>query len=234
MPLKHSLFRNVLLALFVAIYCMGLFAYSNGRANLTTHQALQAFANGLLIGQVYFWMQSTTHKRLQVVIGLLSAIFFLVVYQALLPYVWFWVLLLFQVLLTTQYERGLKWRQVPFLKNLLIPVMWYVQLNLIPGLAGHMHLLFLPFLIFYLALSIQVDIEDIEADKGKIKTLAGLLGRESAAYVVLFLLTLFSFLMGLPWVWIMLVLLVVRRELRLPKGAYDALLLVLGVYFLLQ
>ncbi len=234
MPLKRSLFSNVLLALFVAIYCMGLFAYSNGRAALNTHQVLQAFANGMLIGQVYFWMQSTAHKRLQVAVGLLSAIFYLVAHQAVLPYVWFWVLLLLQVLFTAQYERGLKWRQIPFLKNFLIPIMWFVQLNLIGGLSGNWHLLFLPFFLFYLALSIQADIEDIEADQGKIKTLAGLLGKESAAYVVLFLLTLFSFFMSLPWVWIMLVLLVVRRELRLPKGSYDALLLALGVYFLLQ
>ena len=213
---------------------MGLFAYSNGRAALNTNQVLQAIANGLLIGQVYFWMQSTAHKRLQVVVGLLSAIFYLVAHQAVLPYVWFWVLLLLQVLLTAQYERGLKWRHIPFLKNFLIPVMWFVQLNLIGGLSGNWHLLFLPFFLFYLALSIQADIEDIEADQGKIKTLAGLLGKDSAAYVVLFLLTLFSFFMGLPWVWIMLVLLIVRRELRLPKGSYDALLLALGVYFLLQ
>jgi hypothetical protein len=45
---------------------------------------------------------------------------------------------------------------------------------------------------------------------------------------------MFCFLLGLPWVWIMLALLVVRRELRLPKGSYDALLLALGCYFLLQ
>jgi 4-hydroxybenzoate polyprenyltransferase len=112
--------------------------------------------------------------------------------------------------------------------------MWFVQLNLIAGLSGNWHLLFLPFFLFYLALSIQADIEDIEADQGKIKTLAGLLGKDSAAYVVLFLLTMFCFLLGLPWVWIMLALLVVRRELRLPKGSYDALLLALGCYFLLQ
>lgn len=234
MPLKNSLFRNILLALFVAIYCMGLFAYSNGRAALSANQVLQAISNGLLIGQVYFWMQSTAYKRLQVAVGLLSAIFYLVAHQAVLPYVWFWVLLLLQVLLTAQYERGLKWRQIPFLKNILIPVMWFVQLNLIAGLSGNWHLLYLPFLIFYLALSIQADIEDIELDQGKIKTLAGLLGKDSAAFVVLFLLTMFCFLLGLPWVWIMLALLVVRRELRLPKGSYDALLLALGCYFLLQ
>lgn len=234
MPLKSSLFRNVLLALFVSIYSLGLFAYSNGHAALTTHQVLQAVVNGLVIGQVYFWMQSTAYKRLQIAVGLLSAIFYLVAHQAVLPYVWFWVLLLLQVLLTAQYERGLKWRQIPFLKNILIPVMWFVQLNLIAGLSGNWHLLFLPFFLFYLALSIQADIEDIEADQGKIKTLAGLLGKDSAAYVVLFLLTMFCFLLGLPWVWIMLALLVVRRELRLPKGSYDALLLALGCYFLLQ
>lgn len=234
MPLKSSLFRNMLLALFVAIYSLGLFVYSNGHKALNTHQVLQALVNGLVVGQVYFWMQSVNYKRIQVALGLLSAVLYLLAYQAILPFLWFWAFLLLQVLLTSQYEKGLKWRYVPFLKNLLIPALWFVQLNLIPGLSGNWSMLYLPFFIFYLALSIQVDIEDIEADQGKIKTLAGLLGKESAAYVVLFLLTLFSFLMGLPWIWIMLLLLVVRRELRLPKGSYDALLLALGVYFLLR
>jgi 4-hydroxybenzoate polyprenyltransferase len=112
--------------------------------------------------------------------------------------------------------------------------MWFIQLNVIPGLAGHASLIFIPFFVFYLALSIQVDIEDIAEDAGKIKTLASLLGKETAGYLVIFLLTLFAFLIGLPWVWIMLALIVLQREFNLPKRSYDALLLLLGLYFLLR
>jgi 4-hydroxybenzoate polyprenyltransferase len=92
----------------------------------------------------------------------------------------------------------------------------------------------MPFFIFYLALSIQVDIEDIEEDAGDIKTLAGHLGKETATYLVIFLLTLFAFIMGLPWVWIMLALIVLQREFTLPKRSYDSLLFFLGLYFLLR
>jgi hypothetical protein len=143
-------------------------------------------------------------------------------------------LLLLQFILIVTYEEWIVWRRIPVLKNLLIAAMWFIQLNVIPGLAGHASLIYIPFFVFYLALSIQVDIEDIAEDAGKIKTLASLLGKETAGYLVIFLLTLFAFLIGLPWVWIMLALIVLQREFNLPKGSYDALLFLLGLYFLLR
>ena len=232
--MKTSFFRNLLLALFVAVYSLGLFAYSNGRDSLSILQVYQALLNGLLIGQVYFWMQTAAHQRLQLILGLLCAILYAWVFQALLPFVWFWLLLLLQVLLTSQYEKGLKWRQIPFLKNLLIPLMWFVQLNLISGLSGHWSLLYLAFIVLYLALSLQADLDDIQEDDGKLKTVAGILGVRNAGFVIDFLLTFTSYLLGLPWFYIMIVLLVFRKELRLPKRSYDALLLLLGAYFILR
>ena len=112
--------------------------------------------------------------------------------------------------------------------------MWFVQLNLISGLSGHWSLLYLAFIVLYLALSLQADLDDIQEDDGKLKTVAGILGVRNAGFVIDFLLTFTSYLLGLPWFYIMIVLLVVRKELRLPKRSYDALLLVLGAYFLLR
>jgi hypothetical protein len=60
------------------------------------------------------------------------------------------------------------------------------------------------------------------------------MGQGTTAYLVIFLLAFFAYLMGLPFVWILLALLVLKRETFLPKRSYDALLLVLGVYFLLR
>jgi len=231
--LKTNLFRNVLLALFVAVYSLGLFAYSDGRDSLSILLVCQAILNGLLIGQVYFWMQMSAYRGLQLILALFSAILYLWVFQALLPFVWFWLLLLLQVFLTSQYEKGLKWRQIPFLKNILIPLMWFVQLNLIPGFSGNESLLFLVFIV-YLALSLQADLDDIHEDAGKLKTVAGILGARNTGFAVDFLLTFTAYLLGLHWFYILIALLIVRKELRMPKGSYDALLLVLGSYFLLR
>jgi hypothetical protein len=234
MPLKISLLRNSLLAVFVASYCLGLYAYSNVRESLGNSHFLAAAINGLLVGQIYFWMQTPLHKRFQLVFLAVSTIVYIWVYQALVPYVWFWLLLLLQLVLATQYKQGIKWRQIPILKNILLPCMWFIQLNFIPAMSESWNLFNLAFLLFYVALSLQADLEDIDEDSGKIATLVGLLGAKQAGYLIVFLFSFTSFLLGLPWVWIMLVLLVMRRELHLPKRSYDTLLLVLGVYFLLR
>lgn len=234
MPLKNSLLRNSLLAIFVAVYCLGLFAYGNGQKGLTNTFVLAAVTNGLVVGQVYFWIQFALYKRYQFIFLILSSALYIWAYQTLLPYLWFWLFLLLQLILASQYERGAKWRQIPFLKNFLLPCMWFIQLNFIPAMLGPWSLFNVAFLVFYLALSLQADLEDIDEDSGKITTLVGLLGAKQAGFLIVFLFSFASFLLGLPWVWIMLALLVMRRELHLPKRSYDALLLVLGVYFLLR
>jgi hypothetical protein len=234
MPLRNSLLRNSLLAVFVAVYCLGLLVYSNGPKGLTYHQVFAASTNGLLVGQVYFWMQFAQYKRFQLIFLIFSSALYIWAYQALLPFVWFWLFLLLQLVLASQYERGAKWRQIPLLKNVLIPCMWFIQLNFIPAMLGSWNLFNAAFLVFYLALSLQADLEDIDEDSGKITTLVGLLGAKQAGFLIVFLFSFASFLLGLPWVWIMLALLVMRRELHLPKRSYDALLLVLGIYFLLR
>lgn len=238
MQLKTSFLRNILLAIFVTCYGYGLFNWSNPHYHLENGQFLQALAQGVLIGQVYFWVQTKFYKSLGFLhfahwIGY-PLVFYIEVYKDVFMDLRFWNLFIIQGILVLSYEQVINWRRIPLLKNLLIAAMWFIQLNVIPGLAGHTSLIFAPFFIFYLALSIQVDIEDIEEDAGKIKTLASLLGRETASYLVVFLLTLFAFFIGLPWVWIMLALIVLQHEFRLPKGSYDALLFVLGLYFLLR
>jgi hypothetical protein len=238
MQLKTSFLRNILLAIFVTCFGYGLFIWSSPHAQLENGPILKAVAQGVLIGQIYFWLQTKFYKTLGFLhfihwIGY-PIVFYFEVFKDVFFELWFWNLLFIQAVLVLSYEHVICWRRIPILKNLLIAAIWFIQLNVIPGLAGHTSLISPPFFIFYLALSIQVDIEDIEEDSGKIKTLAGLLGRDTASYLVIFLLTLFAFLIGLPWVWIMLALIVLQHEFRLPKGSYDALLFVLGLYFLLR
>lgn len=236
MPLKVNQIRNIILAVSVLCFSYGLFHWGKGIGQFDYEAFIKSFAHGLAIGLIYFWFQSKLHTNLKsgVFLSLIfipSAIYFYA-YLSVLPFLWFWLLLFVQFLLVFSYERGIRWRRIPLLKNLLIALMWFIQLNLIPGLAGNMQLIFIPFILFYFALSLQVDIEDIEVDNGKIRTLASMLGARNASFLVIFLLSLFSLYINLPWVWIMLALLVIKLELRLPKGSYDLLLLFLGLYFM--
>jgi hypothetical protein len=237
MPLKNSFWQHFLLSIYVICFGAGLFQWDSAIEELDGVHFKMALSQGFLIGLTYFAFQ---HKFFQSeswfkrILYLAPVSLYLVAYQKALPFLWFWLLLMLQVGLLLTYQNGPKWRKIPGLKNMLIAAMWFIQLHLIPGLAGSVNLLFTPFFIFYLALSIQVDIEDIEEDAGQIKTLAGLLGKNAASYLVIFLLTLFAFIIGLPWVWIMLALIVIQREFTLPKRSYDSLLFFLGLYFLLR
>lgn len=237
MPLKNSFWSYLLLAAYVICFSAGLFSWSSSFAEFELESLQKAIGQGWLIAIVYLGLQTKIYLNtnwLNKIHFLAPVPFYLQAYQSELPFLWFWLLLLLQFILIVTYENGIVWRRIPVVKNLLIAAMWFIQLNVIPGLAGHSSLIFAPFFIFYLALSIQVDIEDIDEDAGKIKTLASILGKETAGYLVIFLLTLFAFFMGLPWVWIMLALIVLQREFPLPKRSYDALLFVLGLYFLLR
>jgi hypothetical protein len=237
MPLKNSFWSYLLLAAYVICFSAGLFSWGSSIAEFEHEYLQKAMGQGWLIALVYLGLQTKFYLStnwLHKLHFLAPVALYLEAYQSALPFLWFWSLLLLQFILIVTYEEWIVWRRIPVLKNLLIAAMWFIQLNLIPGLAGYASLTFTPFLIFYLALSIQVDIEDIDEDAGKIKTLASLLGKETAGYLVIFLLTLFAFFIGLPWVWILLALIVLQREFPLPKRSYDALLLVLGSYFLLR
>ena len=237
MPLKNSFWSYLLLAAYVICFSAGLFSWGSSVAEFEHDYLQKALGQGWLIALVYLGLQTKFYLNtswLHKIHFFAPVALYLEAYQSALPFLWFWSLLLLQIILIVTYEEWIVWRRIPVLKNLLIAAMWFIQLNVIPGLAGHASLIFIPFFIFYLALSIQVDIVDIAEDAGKIKTLASLLGKETAGYLVIFLLTLFAFLIGLPWVWIMLALIVLQREFNLPKGSYDALLFLLGLYFLLR
>lgn len=237
MLLKNRIWYHLFLAFSVVCYSNGLYAWSGFSTEFLNDNFPKAVGQGFLIAMAYFAIKDrnfVTANWLHRIHFLAPLALYLEAYQSVLPYLWFWSLLFVQLILVVCYEWGFAWRKIPVLKNLLIAAMWFIQLNLIPALDGASNLLYFPFFLFYLALSIQGDIEDIAEDAGQIKTLASLLGKENASYLVIFLLTSFSFLLGLPWVWIMVVLIVIQREFKVPKGGYDSLLFLLGLYFLLR
>lgn len=233
MPLNKILWRNILLGLFVSIFSLGLLA-PQAAFDWPTQEWQQALAHGLLIGQFYYWLHERPKPSLQLLLLTLSGLYYLYLYQGLWNYVFFWLILLLLFLLTLTYDQYLKWRRIPYLKSLLIPVLWFAFLNLIPSMAENNGRLNPVFLLFYFALSLQADREDLRQDQGNFKTLAALIGPKNTGYVVLFLLALCAYLFFLPFALIMIPLVVMNREQFFPKRSFDSLLLLLGLYFLFR
>jgi 4-hydroxybenzoate polyprenyltransferase len=88
------------------------------------------------------------------------------------------------------------------------------------------------FLVLYFALSLQADREDLDQDKGQIKTIASLLGARTSGYLVIFLIALSAYLLLIPLTETLILLVVMNRERFLPKRSFDSLLFLLGLYFL--
>ena len=232
MRFNKLLWRNVLLAVFVAVYSLGLLSQTQGIAWSSQLFFMQAIAQGLLIGQFYYWLHERPSKSLQIILFSLTGIFYLWTYQVLWSFVFFWLLLLLLCLLALNYENGLKWRKIPYLKNFLIPVLWFIFLNIIPGISGALPTSSSIYILFYFALSLQADREDLDQDHGQIKTIAGLLGTKTSGYVVIFMLALCAYLLLLPLTETLILLVVMNREQFFPKRSFDSLLFLLGLYFL--
>lgn len=220
-----------MLAVFVAVYSLGLLVKPQG-LQWDTLLLIKALAQGLLIGQFYFWLHERPSKYLQIILFSLTGIFYLWAYQGLWSFVFFWILLVFLFLLAFNYENGLKWRKIPYLKNFLIPVLWFIFLNILPGMSGAFSTSSAIYILFYFALSLQADREDLDQDNGQIKTIAGLLGTRTSGYVVIFILALCAYLLLLPLTETLILLVVMNREQFFPKRSFDSLLLLLGLYFL--
>ena len=144
----------------------------------------------------------------------------------------FWLMLLLLFILALTYEQFIKWRKIPYLKTFLIPILWFVFLNLIPSMLGSIGSISPLFLVLYFALSLQADREDLDQDKGQIKTIASLLGARTSGYLVIFLIALSAYLLLIPLTEILILLVVMNRERFLPKRSFDSLLFLLGLYFL--
>jgi hypothetical protein len=233
MPLNKILWRNILLGLFVSVFSLGLLA-PQAAFVLPWPVWQQAVAHGLLIGQFYYWLHERPKPTLQLLLLTLSGLYYLFLYQELWIYLFFWLFLLLLLLLALSYDHYLKWRRIPYLKSFLIPVLWFLFLNVIPSMAANNGRLNPVFLLFYFALSLQADREDLTQDQGNFKTLAGLLGNKNTGYLVLFLLALCAYLFFLPFVWVMIPLVVMNREQFFPKRSFDSLLFLLGLYFLFR
>lgn len=220
-----------MLALFVAVFSLGFMA-PHGLFWQRSHIIQQAIVHGLLIGQFYYWLHQRPSKFWQIFLLSLTAIYYLWLYQALWSYVFFWLLLLLLFILALTYEQFIKWRKIPYLKTFLIPILWFVFLNLIPSMLGSIGSISPLFLVLYFALSLQADREDLDQDKGQIKTIASLLGARTSGYLVIFLIALCAYLLLIPLAETLILLVVMNRERFLPKRSFDSLLLLLGLYFL--
>ena len=148
MPLKSSFWSYLLLAAYVICYSAGLFSWGSTFPEFEQETLQKAIGQGWLIALVYLGLQTKFYLNanwLHKLHFLAPVALYLEAYQSALPFLWFWSLLLLQFILIVTYEEWIVWRRIPVLKNLLIAAMWFIQLNLIPGLAGHESLIFAQF-----------------------------------------------------------------------------------------
>ncbi|MEN9743604.1 MAG: hypothetical protein RLZZ65_1409 [Bacteroidota bacterium] len=230
MQLRTSLLRNGLLALYVFIFCLGTWHQSDSFERVwlfTLHQ-------GLTIGVIYQWMHKSKGSVWYLLAFLLALVLGLPIYIGQMHLLAFWILSILMGLLVWHYDRGINWRRFPVVKSVLLATLWYSFIFFLPILKGAALFLQPGYFFLLLALTLQADLEDVQEDQPRIRTIISWIGEKNAAYVVDFLLALSAYLLGLPWIWIMIGLLVLRRELKLPKRSYDSLLLFLGLYLLLR
>lgn len=230
MQLRTSLLRNSLLALYVSIFCLGIWLQVDSFARVW----LFALHQGLTIGVIYQWMHRSKGSVWYGLAFLAALGLGLPTYLEQMQLLAFWVLLILMGILVSQYDRGITWRRIPIVKSVLLATLWYAFIFFLPILTGSALFLHPGYFILLLALTLQADLEDIQEDQPRIRTIISWIGEKNTAYTVDFFLALSAFLLGLPWIWIMIILLVLRRELRLPKRSYDSLLLFLGLYLLLR
>jgi len=233
MHFDRIFWRNALLAVFVAVFSLGLLA-PQGFFGLHSFIIQLALVHGLFLGQFYYWLHQRPAKFWQIFFMSMTAIYYLWLYHALWSYVFFWVLLSLLIVLALSYNTGLRWRTIPYLKTFLIPVLWFFFLNVIPTMLGSVGSMSPFFFIFYFALSLQADREDLALDEGKIITLAGKLGYKTTGFVVVFLLALCAYMFLIPLLWAMIPLVIMNREQFFPKRSFDSLLFLLGLYFLFR
>jgi hypothetical protein len=121
MPLKNNYWYHLLLALYVISYSAGLYQWNSVLPAFDHENFPKALGQGILIGIVYFGLQTKHFQNanwLHRILFLVPVSLYLQVYQDVLPFLWFWSLLMLQVILVLTYEWGISWRRIPILKNI--------------------------------------------------------------------------------------------------------------------
>lgn len=180
--ISKAFYTNILLASFAFIFSLGILSTSNWPF---------AALFSLSIFTAYQWLYERQNHWIYLALG--GAISLIYAYL-LSPFSWAFAAYLCLGLLVITYEKGIKWRKIPFLKPVFISLCWFALGIGIPKFAlyGHIPNQDFSHILLFLVLAIVEDLEDREVDEGHIKTIPLYLTKSETE--VLIALWLFSYL----------------------------------------
>lgn len=186
--ISSSLKNNVLLTIFALVFSLGI---------LSTAHWQYAVLFSLSIFAAYQWLfERKNHWIYLVLAGLISVCYALL----LSPISWSFAVYLFLGILVLSYEKGIKWRKIPFVKPIFISICWFTLGIGIPKFALYGQIPNEDFLhiILFMILAIVEDLEDKSADDGHIKTIPLYLTKSVTEALIIFLLV--SYLAFCSWI----------------------------------
>jgi hypothetical protein len=180
--ISSSFKNNVLLSVFAFVFSLGILSKAHWPYAILF--SLSIFAS-------YQWLyERKNHWGYLVLAGLAG-----IGYSVLLsPFSWAFVIYLVLGLLVLTYEKGIKWRKIPFLKPIFISICWFTLGIGIPKFAlyGHIPNQDFSHILLFLVLAIVEDLEDRAVDEGHIKTIPLYLSKSTTDALIS--LWLFSYL----------------------------------------
>lgn len=181
--ISSSLKSNVLLSIFAFVFSLGILS--------TTNWPFAALFSVSIFASYQWLLERKNHWSYIVLAGVTS-----VLYAILLsPFSWTFAAYTCLAFLVLTYEKGLKWRKIPFLKPILISVCWFTLGIAIPKYALYGQLLSKDFLqlILFFVLALVEDLEDMQKDQGHIKTIPLFLSKGATeVLIVIFLVSYFA------------------------------------------
>jgi hypothetical protein len=158
---SSSFKNNVLLAIFAFVFSLGILS-------IDLWQYAGLFS--LSIFSSYQWLFERKNHWIYLLVGGIIALCYA---YLLSPFSWAFATFLFLGILVYTYEKGIKWRKIPFLKPIFISLCWFALGIGIPKFALYGHIPNQDFsqILLFFVLAIVEDLQDRAVDEGHIKTI---------------------------------------------------------------
>jgi hypothetical protein len=215
---------------------------------LGTSKWLFAALFGLSIFTAYQWLHERQNHWIYLVQGGVISL----IYAFLLsPFSWPFVFYIGLGILVFTYEKGIKWRNIPFLKPIVISISWFALGIGIPKIAIFGEIPYSDFLhlLLFFVLAFVEDFVDMSTDRGHIKTIPLYLSKSvNELFIVSLLFVYFvmsSWILPFNAIWKMKLvsltltcsplfyLIYLKKSPKISHRYFDFILFVIGLLHLL-
>jgi len=237
--ISRSLKSNVLLAIFAFVFSLGI---------LSTTQWPFAALFSISILASYQWLFERKNHWSYLVLAGVTSVFYAIL---LTPFSWVFATYICLGILVLTYEKGIKWRAIPFLKPIFITLSWFILGVAIPKYALYGQILYNDYLhvLLFFALALVEDLEDMSKDQGHIMTIPLFLSKAATEVLIFILLFVYftwsSFIQPFqvfkgisivsiiytltPWIY----LFYLKRSQKINHRYFDFILFLIGILHLL-